>query len=476
MKPIFFILFFILLAGCSLQPDYKRPKVDIPNNWREKSNRGSLALNKNWWLQFNDPVLTCLIKYALGNNKDLKIAVHRVKQAAADWSSVSSYLYPDLNLNALVNRFEISEIVTPMPPGGERLNNNYFPYLSLSWEIDIWQRVKNLNDAAFWEFMASIQNRRTILITVVSAVANSYFELRKLDAQLIVANETLRARIDALKIITLRFKAGEVSLVDVRQAQSEVESAQVVKTKIELQITITENRLRVLLGLNPGPISRGNTIDQLSKNIYVPTALPSDLLCQRPDIKEAEDKLIAAHAKLGAVKALYFPKIMLNGNYGFNSLHLNTLFTNPAETWSIGFSLFEPIFNAFRTYFQVKSAKEIEWQTLFNYLLIIQQAFKEVDDALITEIKTKELEKIEFAKVETDADYLRLATLRYDNGETDYLTVLDAERKLFDSQLQFIETQSNHLKSFVELFKTLGGGWVVDADCYMLNQEPMRVD
>jgi multidrug efflux system outer membrane protein len=476
MKRLFILFILFVLGGCKLQPDYKRPCVDIPQHWREKANRGSLAFNIGWWIQFEDPVLDCYIRFALANNKDIKIAVHRVKQASADWGIAASFLLPEVDINATVNRFEVSELTTAIPPGASRVNWNLFPFLSLSYEIDIWQRVKNLSDAGFWDFMASIQNRRTVLMTIVTSVASSYIDLRKLDQQLLVSKETLRARLEALRIITLRFEAGEVSLMDVRQAQSEVESAQVIKTKIELAITITENRLRVLLGLNPGPVKRGKTIDELTRKIYVPTGLPSDILCQRPDIIQAEDQLIAAHARLGAVKALYFPTFDLTAVYGYNSFQLNNLFTNAAKTWAYGVSIFEPLFNACRTYFQVKSAKEIQWQALFNYLNIIQQAFKEVDDALITEIKTKELQDIEFAKVETDADYLRLATLRYDNGETDYLTVLDAERKLFNSQLDYIETQSSHLKSYVDLFKVLGGGWVISADSYMLNQPPMQVD
>ena len=476
MKRALFFLSLLALSGCKIQPDYERPLVDIPKEWTEPANRGSLAFNTNWWIQFEDPVLDCYIRYALANNKNLKIAVHRVKQASADWGIAASFLLPEVDINAQVNRFEVSQITTAIPPGSSRVNWSIFPYLSLSYEIDIWQRVRNLSDASFWDFMASIQNRRTVLMTVVTSVASSYIDLRKLDRQLEISKETLRARLEALRIITLRFEAGEVSLMDVRQAQSEVEGAQVIKTKVELAITITENRLRVLLGLNPGPVKRGKTIDELTKQIYVPTGLPSDLLCQRPDIIQAEDQLIAAHARLGAVKALYFPTFDLTALYGYSSFQLNNLITNPAKTWAYGISVFEPLFNSFRTYFQVKSAKEVQWQALFNYLNIIQQAFKEVDDALITEIKTNELQNIEFAKVETDADYLRLATLRYDNGETDYLTVLDAERKLFNSQLDYIETQGNHLKSFIELLKVLGGGWVIGADSYMLNQPPMRVD
>lgn len=470
------ILLPLIISSCKLQKDYKRPFIDIPTSWQNQTNHEPLAFNKNWWQQFEDPVLNDYIQFALANNKDLKIAVHRVRQAAADYGVVSSYLYPEIDLNILTERLGVSQITYALPPGMARTNWLLSPYFSLFYEIDIWDRVKNLSEASFFEVMSQVQHRRMILLTVVSAVASTYIELRKFDQQLLVSLETLKAREEALRIISLRYKGGQVSMMDVRQAESEVETARAAKTEYERLVTITENTLRVLLGLNPGPIKRGKTIDELSHNIEVPMGLPSDLLCQRPDIQKAEDELISSHANLASIKALFFPTLDLNGAYGASSLQLSNLFTNPANMWSIGITLFEPIFNACKTFYQVQSAAEIEWQALFNYLQVIQQAFKEVDNALISEIKFKELEKIDARKVFIDSDYLRLATIRYDNGETDYLNVLDAERKLFQSELDLAKSQSEHLKSYVDLYKSLGGGWIIDSDTFMLNQPSMKLD
>lgn len=470
------LLLLLFLVSCNLQKPYKRPCLDIPKRWRLPTNHDNIAYNARWWHQFQDPVLDCYIRTALANNKDLKIAVHRVLQVCDEWKIVSASLYPEVDANLIVQRGEVSANATALLPGESRVSWDLNPFFSLSYEVDVWKRVQNLSDAALFDLFASVQARRIVVMGVVTAVASTYVKLRMYDAQRIIANQTLDSRLAAVKLINTRYEAGQVSLMDVRQAEAEAEDAAVTKTQLELAISLTENLLSVLLGQNPGPKVRGKTIDELQRTIYVPMGLPSELLCQRPDIMQAEDQLESTHFRVGAAKALFFPQIFLTADYGAQSTQLSNLWSGGSRTWTYGLNIVENIFDAGKIYYQFRSAKELRWQALYNYQNVIQTAFKEVDDALITENKTKELIDIESARVDTVGDYLRLSTLRYDNGETDYLTVLDAQTRLFESQLSLVGVQNDHIASYIDLYKSLGGGWVPSADCYAITRPAMRVD
>jgi multidrug efflux system outer membrane protein len=310
--------------------------------------------------------------------------------------------------------------------------------------------------------LATEEGRSGVILTVVTAVAEAYTDLRDLDKQLEIAKETVVSRAHSLELFRLRFGRGLISEVDLRQAESEYESAVATVPALEKLIAWQEDALSVLIGRNPSGIPRGRTLDELALP-DVPAGLPSRLLERRPDIRQAEQNLIASNARIGVAKAAYFPTISLTGVYGVESTELSTLFSGPARMWNFAGSLVAPIFNAGAIAGAVKTAESIQRENLFQYQQVIQQAFREVEDALIDQRKSREQLYAQQHQVEALQRYADLAQIRYENGYTSYLEVLDAERSLFTAQLLLTETQGNLLRALVNLYKAMGGGWVVEA-------------
>lgn len=461
----------LLLTACRLEPPYQRPCLDIPCGWRQPTNHTSTACNIAWWRQFDDHVLNCYIRIALENNKDLKMAIHRVRQACAELCIVSSYLYPELDGNLTVLRQELSAATHTLPFGAPRTTNYYNPYLSASYEFDIWGRIRASTEAAQDALLATIEARRTVVQTVVTAVAATYMRLRQYDKQLEIARSTFKSRMEALKIAELRFEGGLTSLMEVKQSEAELLSAETSAESYIISIQKEENALCVLLGINPTCLQRGKTLDELDRDICVPMGLPSELLCRRPDIREAEDKLMETNALVWRAKALYFPQITLTGMLGAASTELSNLFSNAAQTWLYGFHLTQQIFNANRITCQVTRAKEERWEAVYNYQQTILQAFREVNDSLIAQTQLSKIIRVQTDRVSALTDYLSLANIRYDNGEVDYLNVIDAQTKLFNSQIDLAQAQGDHLISYIDLYKSLGGGWITNADGFALYEE-----
>jgi multidrug efflux system outer membrane protein len=323
--------------------------------------------------------------------------------------------------------------------------------------------LRRADEAARADLLSTEEARQAVILSLVSAVANSYVNLRDLDKQLEVAQRTAKSRKESYDLFKLRYEGGVISELELNQVKSEYEQALATIPNIEKQVAFQENGLSVLIGRNPGPIARGKTVDELVLPA-VPSGLPSDLLEKRPDIRQTEQALIAANARIGVAKAQFFPTISLTGLFGWSSTALDNLFTGPAQVWSYAGSLMAPIFTGGFLTGQLKATEAIQQQALFNYQSAIQNAFREVDNSLVDQRRTREQLEAQKRQVDALKEYARIARLRYDNGYTSYIEVLDAERSLFNAELQFAQTQGVLFQALVNLYKALGGGWVVEAD------------
>ena len=478
MRKIFFFLSFILLAsGCMVGPNYQRPQVDSPQTWRFEDKEAKDLANTAWWEQFNDQVLNDLIQTALRENKDVKIAAARVEQFAGQYGTTRAALFPQVAAGAGYGRQRVSELTGPSPmentPGTNPTFNSSQLFVNASWEVDLWGKLRRATEAARANLLSTEEARRTVILTLVGSVANSYITLRDLDKQLEVTKQTAKNYKEGYDIFKLRFEYGIVSEIEVSQAKSQYEQALANIPFFEKAIAQQENALSVLLGRNPGPIPRGKTIDELLLPA-VPAGLPSDILMNRPDILQAEQNLIAANANIGVAKALYFPSISLTGLLGLASNDLSDLFKGPAKTWSWAVPLAAPIFTGGAIAGQVKSAEAVQQQALITYQQAIQTAFREVDDALIDQRRTREQLDALVQQVGSLRQYANLAWLRYENGYTSYLEVLDAESRLYNAELAHTQAQGTLFQALVNLYKAMGGGWVTEADRMTIETEDSK--
>ncbi len=466
-KAVIFCFVAVALAGCMVGPDYQRPTLDMPNSWRFEDAGVKDAANTAWWGQFDDPVLNELIQIALQENKDVKIAAARVEQFMGQYGTTRAALFPQVGATASASRQRASQVTGPTPlekfGNVDPTFNNYEIYLNAAWEIDLWGKLRRASEAARADLLSSEEARRAVILTLVSSVAGSYVNLRDLDKQYEVAKQTAGVREESYKLFKLRFEGGVISELELMQVKSEYEEALSRIPFYEKLIAQQENALSVLLGRNPGSIPRGKSIDELVLPA-IPAGLPSDLLANRPDIRQAEQNLVAANANIGVAKAQYFPTISLTGFLGFASSDLSKLFTSSAGAWGFGVPIAAPIFTAGAISGQVKAAEAVQQQLLIRYTQAIQGAFREVDDALVDQKRSREQLEAQGLQVETLSQYARIARLRFDEGYTSYLEVLDAERSLFNAQLSYAQTQGTIFQSLVNVYKAMGGGWVVEAD------------
>lgn len=459
------LLLCLALGGCMLGPDYRRPQVEVPAAYRYADREARDVSNTAWWEQFQDPALNELIRIALAENKDLKIAAARVEEYLGRYGETRSRIFPQVGAEALGQRAKAPRDSGPVPlePGVERIYEDYEAVLVVDWELDIWGRLRRLNEAARADLLATEEGRRSVILSLVSAVATAYVELRDLDRELEIARATVKLRSDSLKLFRQRFAASVISEMELAQNESEYEAAAATIPQFESLVAQQENLLAVLLGRNPGPVVRGRELARLNLPA-VPAGLPSDLLARRPDLRQAELNLIAANARIGAAKALYFPSISLTGLLGSASNQLSELFGGPAETWSYGGVASLPIFTAGGIAGQVRQAEARQQQALFAYQQAIQAAFRDVENALVASGKSREQLASQARQVEALRTYARLARLRYDNGYTSFIEVLDAERSLFNAELNYTRTQGAVFTRLIDLYKATGGGWVVEAD------------
>jgi len=450
-----------LVAACTVGPDYRKPEVDSPARFQYQPAEVADTANTAWWRQFGDPVLDALIDEALANNRNVKVATANVEQAAAVFTQARSSLFPQVGYGVDAGRARQSESGL-RPEVAAALRNPASAYqaaLSVSWEIDLWGRIRRESEAARANLLATAEARRGVVLSLVAGVATNYLQLRGLDGQLEVAKKTLGVYAESVKLFQLQFKYGQVSQMTVAQAQSQYETAAAQIPQIETQIAQTEDALAILVGRNPGPIARGKAIDQLASPA-VPAGLPSSLLERRPDLAQSEQQLVAANAQIGAAKALYFPRITLTGALGFASPELSDLFKGPSRIWSYAGQLAGPIFTFGAVSGQVAQAEAAQRAALESYRLAIQNAFGDVDNALIANAKGREQVAAQQRLVAALSDYTRLARLQYNGGYAPYSTVLQAEQALFPAELNLVAFRTAQLNTSVSLYKAMGGGWV----------------
>ncbi len=454
----------LALAGCTLGPDYQRPEITAPAAFQYEPKDAAATADTLWWKQFQDPVMEQLIDEALQHNTNIQIAAANVEQAAAFLTQTRSQLFPTVGYGAGAQRERTREpAFASLIPNYPNPASAYQAALQASWEIDLWGRIRRQSEAAYANVLATDEARRGVILSLVAQVANSYLQLRGLDAQLDVAKKTLQTYKESVDLFTLQFQYGQVSMMNVAQAQSQYETAAAQIPLIESQIAQTQSSLAVLIGRDPGPILRGKSVYDLQLP-QVPAGVPSQLLERRPDLNQAEQQLIAANAQIGAAKALYFPTISLTGAYGNASADLSKLFSGPAKVWSYAGSLAGPIFTFGAVSGQVAQAEGQQNAALLNYQLSIRNAFADVDNALIANQKLKEQLDAQIKLVAALQQYNDLARLQYVGGYTSYSTVLQAEQALFPAELNLASIRAQLFASAVNLYKAMGGGWVGQAD------------
>jgi multidrug efflux system outer membrane protein len=457
-------LLCLILGGCMVGPDYRRPVVVTPQSWRFGEKEAKELTDTAWWEQFNDPVLNELIAVALRENKDLKTATARVEEFRGRYVVARAPMFPQIGAGASPGRERTTELgQTPLPTGTPNPTELYQANFFVSWEIDLWGKLRRASEAARADLIGTEEGKRAVVLSLVTSVAGAYVNLRDLDRQLEIAKRTAKSREESHNIFILRFQAGYVSELELSQARSEYERALATIPAIEKTIAQQEDALSLLLGRNPAAVGRGKVIDALEVPV-VPAGLPSDLLERRPDIRQAEQELIAANAQIGVARAQFFPSISLTGLFGWESTRLSQLFTGPARMWNWAVPITQPIFTGGAISAEVKVAEAIREEALLQYQKAIQNAFRDMEDSLIDQRHTREQLDAQARQVEALRTYDSTARLRYENGYTSYIEVLDAERSLFDAELAYTQTKGGLLQALINIYKALGGGWVVSAE------------
>ena len=457
-----FVLLLSLLPVNAAAQKYQPVPVKTPDKFR-----GGDGLDQNsigdlkWFEVFKDPELQQLVRIAMVENYDLRRAGARINAARANLGLARSEQLPQFEASAdlTTNRFSSNGQLAGSGQGGQRRSFGSVLLNLLTFEIDVWGRLRNQTKAARAELRATEEDRKAVMTTVVGDVAANYFNLLELDSQLDIAKRTLAAREESLRLIQIRQQGGLATLLDVRQAEELVYQASQTIPDTERAMEQTENQISLLLGNNPGPITRGLPLAQQQDLPAVPAGLPSSLLERRPDIRAAEENLVAQRALVSAAKAAYFPRISLTGLLGFQSNQLSSLFTGPSRAWTFIPQLTQPIFTGGRLKSNVKFARAQQEFALVTYQQTIQNAFREVSDALIQYRKVREIRIQQELLVTTLQDRSRLAYLRYQGGVDSLLNALDSDRELFEAQLNLTQTKRDELVSVVQLYKALGGGW-----------------
>jgi len=454
-----FIVFLSATTGCTVGPDYQRPATDAPAAYRFQDAQAQDTANLAWWTQFGDRELERLIGIALAENKNALIAAARVEEFYGRYGAQRGQQFPQASVQGQGASQRSSRVSTPGIPVGDVTADVYALDLGVSFELDLWGRLRRASEAARADLLAAEENRRTVILSLVSSVAGSYVNLLSLDRQLEISRDTVRTRAESLRIFDLRFKGGVISEIELQQLRSEYEVALAAIPSLERQIAQQENNLSLLLGRNPGGVARGVTLDRLALPA-VPSGLPSDLLERRPDIRQAEQQLVAANARIGVAKAAFYPAISLTGLLGTASSSLSDLFTGAARTWTYAATVNQPIFTGGTLLGQLTVSEAQQKQALYGYQQTIQNAFGEVENSLVDQSKTREQVAAQRRQIEALGRYAHLARLRFDNGYTSFIEVLDAERSLFQAQLQLVQSQGQLYFALINLYKALGGGWV----------------
>jgi multidrug efflux system outer membrane protein len=453
------VLSLLITTGCTLGPKYKRPAVPVPDTFRgsipEAPPTSQSLGDEKWWTVFQDSQLQALIREALAQNYDVRIAAARVLQAQAALGITRADQFPTIfaGASAMNERFAKTQVTPAFETSPMQVN------LGLAWELDFWGKFRRATEASRAELLATEWGQKVVVSSLVSNLASAYFQLLELDSEMNISRHTLDSRKESLRLVEVRAKGGVTSLLDVRQSEQLVYTAAATIPDLEKRIEQQENLISILLGRNPGPVARGLSLVENVVPPEVPAGLPSSLLDRRPDIQAAEHTLVAANARIGIAKAAYFPQITLTGLAGYQSPALTSLFTGPAGLWSFGGQLTQPIFTAGKIRSGVRLTEAQKQESVLVYQQSIQQAFREVSDSLIAYRKNREFREQEALLANAAADTTQLADSRYRGGVTSYLEVLDSDTRYFDAQIGLAQAQLNERLALVQLYNALGGGW-----------------
>lgn len=463
MKKYIIFLLLLFIGGCAVGPDYERPKLNIPkdivsdDSLKTTDSLSLVTADTAWWSLFRDNKMTELINTAIKENTDILVASARVEQYMALYGVSKADMYPQINGKATTTYGQFSSVNTGTTKNDARGIFNVA--VSADWEIDLWGKIRRSNESARAELLASEESRKGIILMIASQVATSYIDLLALKRQLEITKSTVASRDYSLFLFGLRLAKGDISQLELVQLESEFWLAKAQIPALEKKIEQLESAISILLGRNPEKIYTTNEIDSLSVPV-VPSGIPSKLLERRPDIRQAEQKLISANAKIGVVKSMYYPSISLSGILGLASNDLTTILNPESRIWNVGGSIIAPIFTGGKISNQVKVAESVKKELLLTYVQTIRNAFKETEDAFTDRVYTQEQLGYQGKRVESLLIYKELADSRYKEGITSYLEVLDAERSLFSAQLDYVNTQAGLLKSVVNIYRTLAGSWV----------------
>ncbi|MDD5297384.1 MAG: efflux transporter outer membrane subunit [Rhodocyclaceae bacterium] len=450
-----------LVSGCAVGPDYQRPATDLPAAYDMPASKpaeaGVSALNPQWWKLFHDPVLDDIVAKALVNNSDLQLAVARVEEADALLRQAGSTLFPEIDVLGNDSRSRLST-TTVVPGANPLVREDMKMTVGTSFELDLWGRLRRGRESARADELASRYGRDTVRLTVAGLVSQGYIAVRALDAQVAASRSTLESREKAFSIARTRLAAGLASELDLRQAESALAAAKSQTADLVQQRALAEHQLALLVGDMALKLPAGD-LGKLPLPPVPPAGLPSSLLEARPDVRQAEEKLAAANARIGMAKAALFPTISLTGNLGGESAQLAGLFGGASKIWTAGFGLSLPIFTAGRLSAQVDQATAQQKQALAGYQKAVQSAFKDVKDALVSLTQTGEKDEALGAQVQAAKKSLSLAQARYEAGYSPFLEVLDAQRTANDATQSALRNRQARLSASVDLFKALGGGW-----------------
>jgi multidrug efflux system outer membrane protein len=475
-----------MLSACApIGPDYRRPAVSLPGAWLPAAAPASAAaapaagasapvvaaaapevggaelVNTAWWKAFGDPQLDALIQIALDENQDLRIAAYRIDQFDAQLQVSKSAGRPQVTAAASRTRDSLSQNrFAPLNPGTEPVGNTYEISGAINWELDFWGRLRRADEAAMAQLLASEESRRALVLTLVSDVASTYMRMLGADRDLAILRRGVTSREEMLTLLRKKYEGGGVAELPMLKARAEVEEARALLPPKETEISVLEHALSRLLGRNPGPITRGKTIEALQLPA-IPGGLPADLLAQRPDVRQAEQQLVAANAEIGVAKAQYLPRIGLTSQSGFASADLSKLTQLSSNFGTFGVNLLGPIFTSGRIAGQVREAEAVQHQKAVNYLVSVQTALREVEDALVTNRKAGQRSAIQARQLAALAEHKASAVRRYEGGRSSYLDVLEADRDIFVAELQENETRRARCIALIDVYKAMGGGWSV---------------
>ncbi len=465
-KMLLFLGIGVMLSACSFAPDYEQPKMDIPEAWT-KLTPATQPLNTDWWKRFNDPVLNAMVDEALKNNQDLAASMAGIRQAAAQANIGSSSLWPSVSASGSATATGVSEKQANSSFGANMPSSKWFTayqgQLAASWELDFWGATRNHYTRLTNIMLQTALKHEALRLSIAGQVCQSYFAMLSYDMQLATAKRTLATREEALRIYTSRYKLGELTELDWQRAKAEVETARASVHNNTMALDNCEASLQVLLGRSPREIwkspERGAAIDKLPNPPAIPEGLPSELLLRRPDIRAAEFGIMASNAGIGEARAQFFPSFSITGALGTLAAGFGNLFTPASGTWGYGASVGLPIFSGGALWYNLKNAEALKEEAIATYKSTVMSAFSDVRTSLTAQKESDNVVKAMQAQVDSLRKAASIARLQYDNGYTDYLTVLDAERQLFTAELSLASALQNRLNSIVSVCMALGGGW-----------------